>query len=105
MLEHFSKMPASMLCQFDVLNDKTKQQAILEELSHEQLDQIRSLRSFRKYIYSCFNVDNEVHVYVLCERFVEESTPLEQKILLLDDNHAKVYVCKWQDLMWNLIGN
>ncbi|XP_062517418.1 origin recognition complex subunit 3-like isoform X2 [Corticium candelabrum] len=69
MLEHFSKMPASMLCQFDVLNDKTKQQAILEELSHEQLDQIRSLRSFRK--------------------FVEESTPLEQKILLLDDNHAK----------------
>ena len=87
MLEHFSKMPVSMLCHWDVLTNELKRQEVLQQLSHTQLEQIRSLQSFRKYVIC--RVVWKLHC-MQSARFVEESTPFEQKALLLDDDRAKV---------------
>lgn len=92
MLEHFTKMPVSMLCHPDILTDKAKRQLMLQQLSHGQLEQIRSLRSFRKYAEVCGCWYVAANVMRTC-RFVEDSTPIEQRALLLDDNHAKVGIC------------
>ncbi|ELU12434.1 hypothetical protein CAPTEDRAFT_72522, partial [Capitella teleta] len=68
MLEHFSQSPASILCQSHDVNSK------LESFSSSELDEIRSLPSFRRY--------------------VEGKPPMEQIKLLEDDDHAKAIISK-----------
>eukprot|EP00118_Oscarella_pearsei_P020371 m.220549 g.220549 ORF g.220549 m.220549 type:complete len:735 (+) comp39945_c0_seq17:20-2224(+) len=51
-LEHFSKMPISLLCRTDVLARKSKRNFQIGLLSKHQLESIRSLKSFQRHVDS-----------------------------------------------------
>ncbi|XP_065836689.1 origin recognition complex subunit 3-like [Oscarella lobularis] len=49
-LEHFSKMSLSLFCNAKVLNDRRHRESLVQGLSKSQLESIKSLESFQRYV-------------------------------------------------------